>query len=153
MNNEEEISAQNRINKATELPQRVTELKLQCIIAPDIFQCDRPSPGPLIASCTQHSRRPKVTCHQECSAQSEICCPLRSSTSGPHQNKPRISNNPTGKSRMRLDPWTMDMGNVVYRTKCVVHEKGGHIEGSSHALVEEVILLNKELWCTVISSL
>ncbi|GBN98544.1 hypothetical protein AVEN_125546-1 [Araneus ventricosus] len=104
-------------------------MKLQCILAPDLFQCGHPSRGPHIAFCTQHSRRPKVTCHKECSAQSVTCCPLRSSTSGPQQERPKTSNNPTGKSRMRLDPEKMDMENVVYRIQCVVHEKGGHIEG------------------------
>ncbi|GBN15480.1 hypothetical protein AVEN_238510-1 [Araneus ventricosus] len=90
-------------------------MKLQCTITSDIFQCDHPFPRPHIASCTQHSRQPKVACHQECSAKSVICCPLRSSTSGPHQDRPQTSNNPTGKSRMRLDPRRMDMENVVYR--------------------------------------
>ncbi|GBM11126.1 hypothetical protein AVEN_171035-1 [Araneus ventricosus] len=102
---------------------------------------------------TQHSRQPKVTCHQECSAQSLICCPLSSSTSGSRQERPLTSNNPTEKNRKRLDPEKMDMENVLYRMQCVVPEKGDHIKGSSHALAEEVILLNKELWCTVISSL
>ncbi|GBO26214.1 hypothetical protein AVEN_159817-1 [Araneus ventricosus] len=35
------------------------------------------------------------------------CCPLKSSTSGSHQDRP--SNNPTGKSGMRLDPGRVDM--------------------------------------------
>ncbi|GBM68514.1 hypothetical protein AVEN_158088-1 [Araneus ventricosus] len=67
----------------------------------------------------------------------------RSSRSGPHQHRPQTSNNSTGKSRMRLDPVRMDMENVVYRIQCVVHEKGDHIEGLSHVVAEEVILLNK----------
>ncbi|GBL87443.1 hypothetical protein AVEN_118379-1 [Araneus ventricosus] len=99
--------------------------------APDLFQCDHPFRRQHIAFSTQHSRWSKVTCHQECLAQSVICCPLRSSTSGPHQDS--TSNNLTGKCRMRLDPGIMDMENVVYRMQCVVHEKGGHIEVSSHA--------------------
>ncbi|GBN29969.1 hypothetical protein AVEN_45416-1 [Araneus ventricosus] len=148
-----QISVQNRFNTANELPQRVTEMKLQCTIATDLCQCDHPSRGPHIAFCSQHFRGPKVTCPQECLAQSVICCPLRSSTSGTHQDRPSTSNNSTGKSRMVLDPGRMDMENVVYRMQCVTHKKGGHIEGSSHALAKEVILLNKELWRTGISSL
>ncbi|GBM18832.1 hypothetical protein AVEN_203108-1 [Araneus ventricosus] len=91
--------------------------------------------------------------HQKWSAQTVICCPSRSLTSRPHQGRPWTSNNPTGKSRMRLDPRRMDMENVVCMMQCVVNEKGDNIEGSSHAPDEEVILLNKELWCTAISSL
>ncbi|GBM25987.1 hypothetical protein AVEN_223121-1 [Araneus ventricosus] len=74
MKNKEEISLQNRFNTENELPQRVTEMKLQCTTAPDLFQCDHPPRGPHIAFCTKHSRWPKVTCHQEYSAQSVICC-------------------------------------------------------------------------------
>ncbi|GBM25245.1 hypothetical protein AVEN_153427-1 [Araneus ventricosus] len=128
MNIKEEISVQNRLDTANELPKRFTEMKLQCTIAPDIFQCDYPSPGPRIASCTQHSRLSKVTCHQECSAQPVICCPVRSSTLGPHQNRPWTSNNATGISRMRLDPGRMGMEIVVYSMQCVVHEKSSDIE-------------------------
>ncbi|GBM45855.1 hypothetical protein AVEN_87216-1 [Araneus ventricosus] len=87
----------------------------------DIFQCDHPSGGPHIASCTQHSRRPKVTCHQESSAESVICCPLRSSTSGPRQDRLKLQITPQEK-------------NVVYRLQCVVHKECDHTEGSSHAL-------------------
>ncbi|GBN95995.1 hypothetical protein AVEN_173536-1 [Araneus ventricosus] len=87
MKDKEEISVQNRFNTANGLPQKVREMKLLFTIASDLFQCDHPSRGPHTAFCTQHSRRPKVTCHQECSAQSVICCPLRSSTSGPHQDR------------------------------------------------------------------
>ncbi|GBM55088.1 hypothetical protein AVEN_55972-1 [Araneus ventricosus] len=76
MNNKEEISVQNRFHTANELPQIVTEIKLQCTIAPDLVQYDHPSRGPHIASCTQHSRRPKVTCHHECSVHPIIGCPL-----------------------------------------------------------------------------
>ncbi|GBN87608.1 hypothetical protein AVEN_104966-1 [Araneus ventricosus] len=36
-----------------ELHQSVTEWKLQCTLEPDLFQCDHPSRGPHIASCTQ----------------------------------------------------------------------------------------------------
>ncbi|GBO28178.1 hypothetical protein AVEN_171011-1 [Araneus ventricosus] len=52
----------------------------------------------------------------------------------------------------------MDMENIVYKMQCVVHEKGRHTEGSSHALAEEIILWNKELllrsmschrWCCI----
>ncbi|GBN99890.1 LIM/homeobox protein Lhx3, partial [Araneus ventricosus] len=49
------------------------------------------------------------------------------------------------KSRMRLDPGRMDMENLAHRMQSMVHEKGGHIEGSSHTLAEEAILLNKGL--------
>ncbi|GBN59498.1 hypothetical protein AVEN_106544-1 [Araneus ventricosus] len=88
MNDKEEVSVQNRFYKENELPQMDTEMKLQCTVAPELFQSNHPSSGPRIASCTQHSRRPKVTCHQECSKQSLICCPLRSSTSGSQQDRP-----------------------------------------------------------------
>ncbi|GBM73864.1 hypothetical protein AVEN_94295-1 [Araneus ventricosus] len=65
----EEISVQNRFKKANELPQRVTEMKLQCTIVlysikllprrgqVTILQCVHPSRGPHIAFCKQHSRR------------------------------------------------------------------------------------------------
>ncbi|GBN96468.1 LIM/homeobox protein Lhx3, partial [Araneus ventricosus] len=39
----------------------------------------------------------------------------------------------------------MDMENLVYKMQSMIHEKGGHIQGSSHILAEEVILLNKGL--------
>ncbi|GBO42224.1 hypothetical protein AVEN_221022-1, partial [Araneus ventricosus] len=67
------------------------------------------------------------------------------STSGPRQDRPWTSNNPTGKSRIRLDSGRMAMENEMYRTRCVVHEKVSHIEVSSHAVTEEVISLNKVL--------
>ncbi|GBN12542.1 hypothetical protein AVEN_166309-1 [Araneus ventricosus] len=131
MNNKGEISVQYLFNTANELPQRVTEMKLLCTIAPDIFQCDHPFPGPNITSCTQHSRRPKVTCLQEFSAQSVICCPLRSSSSRPHQDRPLTSHNPTEK-KAHGHPRSMDMETVVHRMQCVFHEKSDHIEGSPH---------------------
>ncbi|GBM49389.1 hypothetical protein AVEN_32518-1 [Araneus ventricosus] len=111
MNAKEEISIQNCFNIPNELPKRVIEMKLQCTISPHLFQCDHPSRAPNFASCTQHSRRPKVTCHQEWSAQYVICRQRRD----PHQDRPQASNNPTGKRRMWLDPRRMVMENVVNR--------------------------------------
>ncbi|GBM15392.1 hypothetical protein AVEN_199649-1 [Araneus ventricosus] len=90
------------------------KMKLKCGHAQDLFQCDHFSRGPHIQSCTQHSPWSKVTCHKECSAQPVIYFPLRSSTSGLHQDRPGTSNNPTGKSRMRLDSGRMGMENVLY---------------------------------------
>ncbi|GBO43442.1 hypothetical protein AVEN_61351-1 [Araneus ventricosus] len=53
MNKKEEISVQSCFNTANELHQGVTEMELQCTITPDLFQCDHPSRGQHIASCTQ----------------------------------------------------------------------------------------------------
>ncbi|GBO35672.1 hypothetical protein AVEN_171732-1 [Araneus ventricosus] len=109
----------------------------------DLFQFDHPSRGPYIASCTQHPQRPNVICHQECSAQPVICCPLKS---GLHQDRTWISNNPTGKSHIRV--WRVLCTRYnEYSTRRVVTLK------EVYALAEEVLLLNKVLWCTEISSL
>ncbi|GBN87847.1 hypothetical protein AVEN_196577-1 [Araneus ventricosus] len=67
MNSKEEIKVQNRSNTANELPQRVTEIKLQLTIVlysikllprrghVMTLQCDHSSRGPHIASCKQNS--------------------------------------------------------------------------------------------------
>ncbi|GBN02827.1 hypothetical protein AVEN_216787-1 [Araneus ventricosus] len=98
MNNKEEISVQNRFNTANELPQRFSQMKLQCTIAPDIFQCDHRPRGPHIAFCTQYSRRPKVTCPQECSAQSVLCCPVGHQCRDPTKIEHRLQITPREKS-------------------------------------------------------
>ncbi|GBM01426.1 hypothetical protein AVEN_236241-1 [Araneus ventricosus] len=93
--------------------------------APYLFQCDHPSRGPHIASCTQHSRRLKVTCHQKCSAQPIKCCPLRSSRSESHQDRSWTHR----KRRMRGE-WTCRMlctGCDVWSTKRVVTLKDHHM--------------------------
>ncbi|GBN02029.1 hypothetical protein AVEN_152729-1 [Araneus ventricosus] len=75
-----------------------------------------------------YSRRPSVTCHKECSAQPLIYYLLTFSMSGLHKDRHWTSNNPTGKSNMCLDPRRMDIENIVYRMRYVVHEKGDPIE-------------------------
>ncbi|GBM38788.1 hypothetical protein AVEN_210523-1 [Araneus ventricosus] len=51
-----------------------------------------------------------------------------------NQDRPWTSNNPRRKSHMRLVSGRMGMENVVYRMKCVVHEKGGHTRTRDLAL-------------------
>ncbi|GBO14278.1 hypothetical protein AVEN_195235-1 [Araneus ventricosus] len=67
-------------------------------------------------------------CHPEFLAQSVLCYPFGSSMSRPHRDRTWTSNNPRGKSQMRLDPGKMGMENVMYRMQCVVQEKGEDTE-------------------------
>ncbi|GBN08934.1 hypothetical protein AVEN_132135-1 [Araneus ventricosus] len=61
MNKKEEISMQDSFNRPIEFPQRVTEMKSQCTIVPDLFQRDHPYCGPRIASCSQRSGRANIS--------------------------------------------------------------------------------------------
>ncbi|GBL72906.1 hypothetical protein AVEN_128094-1 [Araneus ventricosus] len=149
MNNKEEISMRNRFNTANEVPQRVTEMKLQCTIVlysikllPHrghvvTLQCDHPSRGPHIASCIQHSP-----------------CPFSADLTsfdfflwGYLKSKVYLDGVPSLTTLLRTvlsipgDMLLSTVENVVYRMQCVVQEKGDHIES---CLV---------LWCIVISSL
>ncbi|GBN16588.1 hypothetical protein AVEN_9530-1 [Araneus ventricosus] len=153
MNNEEEISVQNRFITANELPQRVTEIQWQCAIFlysikllhrrghVMTLQSDHPSRGPHIASCKQHSP-----------------CPFSTDLTsydfflwGYMKSKVYLCGVPTLTTlkdnilRAVLsipgDMLLLAVENVVYRKQCVVHEKGGHTE---RGLV---------LCCTTISSL
>ncbi|GBM11639.1 hypothetical protein AVEN_16951-1 [Araneus ventricosus] len=153
MNNKEEISVQIRFNTANELPQKVTEMKLQCtiflysikLLPPRghvmTLQCDHPSRGPQIASCAQHSSCPS-------SADLTSCYFF---LWGYLKSKVYLVGVPTLKTlkdnilrtvlRIPGDMLLSAVKNDVYRMECVVEKKGGHIE---RCLV---------LWCIVISSL
>ncbi|GBL97919.1 hypothetical protein AVEN_127023-1 [Araneus ventricosus] len=110
-------------------------MELQCTIAPDLFQCDHPSCGPHIAFCTQHSRRPKITCHQESQHSPQYVVLYGRQRRDNTKIDIGLQITPQEKVRcsVRLDPGGMDMENVVYRMQCVVHKKDGLIEGLSHS--------------------
>ncbi|GBN67455.1 hypothetical protein AVEN_80991-1 [Araneus ventricosus] len=117
------------------------------------LQCDLPSRGPHIASCKQHSSCPF--------SPDLISCDFF--LWGYLKSKVYLGGVPTLTTlkdnilrtvlSIPADTLLSAVENAVYRMQCVVHAKGGHIEGSSYVLAEEVFLLNKELWCTVTSSL
>ncbi|GBL98321.1 hypothetical protein AVEN_174107-1 [Araneus ventricosus] len=75
-------------------------MKLQCTIVPYLNQCDHFSRGSHTASCTQHSRRLKIMCHQECSASSYMLSFKVVSVRTP-PDRHWTSNNPTGKKSLK----------------------------------------------------
>ncbi|GBL77115.1 hypothetical protein AVEN_12756-1 [Araneus ventricosus] len=151
MNNKEEISVQNRFNNANELPQRVTEMKLPCIIflysiklLPRhvmTLQCDHSSRGPHTTSCKQHSPCPFFPDLTTCDfflwgyLKSKVYLGGVPTLTTLKDNILRTLLSIPG------DTLFSAVENVVYIMQCVVHEKGGHTE---RGLV---------LWCIVISSL
>ncbi|GBL84112.1 hypothetical protein AVEN_118533-1 [Araneus ventricosus] len=149
MNNKKEISVQARFNTANELPQRVTEMKLQCTIVfysikslsrrghVMILQCDHHSRGPHTASCKQHSPCPFSPDLTSCDffpwgyLKIKVYHGWFTTLTSLKDNKLRTVLSVPG------DMLLSAVENVVCRMQCVVHEKDGH---SERGLV---------LWCIV----
>ncbi|GBO30878.1 hypothetical protein AVEN_163431-1 [Araneus ventricosus] len=153
MKNREEISVRNRFNTANELPQKVTEMKLQCTIVlysikllprrghVMALQCDHPSRGPYIASCEQHSPCPFSPDLTSCDFFLWGCLKSKVYLGGVPTLTTLKDNILRTVLSIPSDTLLSAIENVVYRMQCVVHEEGGH---SERGLV---------LWCIVISSL
>ncbi|GBN39782.1 hypothetical protein AVEN_217713-1 [Araneus ventricosus] len=151
MTSKEEISVQNRFNTANELPQRVTEMKLQyTIVLYSIkllprrgrvmnLKCDHTS----LVTCKQHSPCPFFP----------DLTPYDFFLWGYLKSKVCLGGVPTLTTIKDSMLWTVlsipddtllsAVENVVYRMQCVVHEKGGHTE---RGLLLWCILISESHW-------